>query len=154
MEVLPGDLDDPRVLDLLRDHLAGMHANSPPGSVHALDVSALRARHVTFCTVWDGDALLGCGALAELDASSGELKSMRTAAAHLRRGVGAHMLVHLLGLARSRGYRRVCLETGSGPSFEAALALYRKHGFVSCPAFGTYAPTDFNQFLALDLSPP
>lgn len=97
------------------------------------------------------EELLGCGALKELDPSSGELKSMRTATPHLRRGVASRMLEHLLSVARSRGYARVSLETGSGPAFEPALVLYRSRGFVDGPAFGDYAATEFNQFLHLDL---
>lgn len=151
MQIHDGDLDDPRVVALLREHLAGMHANSPPGSVYALDLSGLRDPAIAFFTVWDGDELLGCGALEHLDAATGELKSMRTAARHLRRGAGAAMLEHLLALARRRGYRRVVLETGSGPAFEPALALYRKYGFVPGPPFGDYVATAFNQFLELPL---
>ena len=151
MEIRPGDFNDLRVRELLREHLAGMHASSPPGSVYALDLSGLQQPSVSFFTVWDGDDLLGCGALKELDATAGELKSMRTTAQHLRRGAGAFMLDHLLDIARSRGYSRVCLETGSGPAFEPALALYRKYGFVAGPAFGDYVASEFNQFLHLAL---
>lgn len=151
MDIRPGDLHDPRVIELLREHLAGMHANSPPGSVYALDVSGLQDPAIAFFTIWSEDQLLGCGALKQLDAYTGELKSMRTAARHLRRGVGARMLHHLLELARARGYTRVCLETGSGPTFEPAIAMYRKHGFEPGPAFGDYVATEFNQFLYLTL---
>lgn len=136
---------------LLREHLAGMQANSPPGSVYALDLSGLRDPAIAFFTVWDGDELLGCGALKHLDAATGELKSMRTAARHLRRGAGAAMLEHLLALARRRGYQRVVLETGTGPAFEPAVALYRKYGFVPGAPFGDYVATAFNQFLELSL---
>jgi putative acetyltransferase len=152
MDVRAGDFDDPRVVDLLREHLAGMHASSPPGSVYALDLSGLRHPAVSFFTVWDGDELLGCGALKRLDAATAELKSMRTTARHLRRGAGARMLEHLLAVARERGHARVCLETGSGPAFEPALALYRRYGFVPCAAFGDYVATPFNQFLQLPIA--
>lgn len=151
MNVRLGDFEDARVVDLLREHLAGMHASSPPGSVYALDLSGLKHPLVSFYTVWDGDELLGCGALKHVDPTTAELKSMRTTARHLRRGAGAFMLEHLLRLARARGYARVCLETGSGPAFEPALALYRKHGFTPCPAFGEYVASEFNQFLQLAL---
>ncbi len=151
MVIRPGDFDDPRVRDLLREHLAGMHASSPPDQVFALDLSGLQQPAISFFTVWDGEELLGCGALKELDARTGELKSMRTTAKHLRRGAGRAMLEHLLDLARARGYRRVSLETGSGEAFEPALALYRKHGFVNGPAFGDYTASEFNQFLHLEL---
>jgi putative acetyltransferase len=152
MEIRAGDLRDARVIDLLAEHLAAMHANSPPGSVHALDVSALQQPAIAFFAVWDGEDLVGCGALKHLDAATGELKSMRTAARHLRRGVAAFMLEHLLGLAKRRGYARVSLETGSGPAFEPAIALYRKHGFVPGAAFGDYEATEFNRFFHLALN--
>ena len=147
MEIRDGDFADARVLELLAEHLAGMHANSPPGSVYALDLGGLQLPSIAFLTVWDGDELLACGALKHLDAGAGEIKSMRTAARHVRRGAAAFLLAHLLELARGRGYARVCLETGSGAAFEPALALYRKHGFVPGPAFGDYIATEFNQFL-------
>ena len=149
MKIILGDFDDERVLALLREHLAGMHANTPAGHVYALDLSGLRVPAVTFVTAWVGEDLLGCGAIKELDATSGELKSMRTASAHLRKGVGAALLEHLLALARARGYRRVSLETGSGAAFEPALALYRKYGFANGGAFGDYVASEFNQFLHL-----
>jgi len=151
MEIRQGDFDDPRVLELLREHLAGMHAASPPGSVYALDLSGLKVPTVTFLTIWDGDSIVGCGALKHLDGETAELKSMRTSAQHLRRGAGARMLEQLLVIARARRYRRVSLETGSGPAFEPAIALYRKYGFVTGPAFGEYVASAFNQFLHLDL---
>jgi len=130
MRIVAGDFDDARVIALLRRHLEGMHANSPPGHVFALDLSGLKAPGISFYTAWEGESLLGMGALKELDAASGEIKSMRTDPAHLRKGVGAAMLEHLIGVARERGYRRISLETGSGPAFEPALALYRKRAFV------------------------
>lgn len=147
----PGDFTDPRVVALLREHLEGMHASSPPGTVHALDLSALQRPEITFVTAWQDRELLGCGALKQIDETHGELKSMRTAAAHLRKGVAARILEHLLTLARTRNYRRVSLETGSGPPFEAALALYRRYGFTSGAPFGDYEATPFNQFLHLEL---
>lgn len=151
MKIVPGNFDDPQVRDLLRIHLQGMHANSPPGSVHALDLSGLTTPGISFWTVWDGDTLLGCGALKHLSADAGEIKSMRTHEAHLRKGVGRAMLVHLLDLAKARGYRTLYLETGSGPAFEPALALYRAFGFRNGAAFGNYVATEFNQFLYLEL---
>lgn len=151
LTIVPGDFEDDRVLALLREHLAGMHANSPPGQVSALDLSGLRTPDIVFFTAWRDGEVLGCAALKHLDASSGEIKSMRTAAAHLRKGVASRLLEHLLTLARSRGYRRLSLETGSGEAFEPALALYRRYGFENGESFGAYASTEFNQFLHLDL---
>jgi putative acetyltransferase len=149
--IVPGQFDDPRVVALLRLHLRGMHENGPPGSVYALDLSGLQASNVSFYTAWEGETLLGMGALKEIDAVSGEIKSMRTDPIHLRKGVAAALLEHLITTAGSRGYRRLSLETGSGPYFEPALALYRKRGFVNGGVFGEYIQSDFNQFLHLDL---
>ena len=151
MKIAPGDFEHPQVLELLRLHLAGMHANSPPGHVFALDLSGLRRPDISFYTAWDGETLLGCGALRALSPTEGEIKSMRTLPQYLRRGVAAALLGHLLALARARGYRRVSLETGSGEAFEPALALYRRHGFANGEAFGEYTASAFNQFLHLDL---
>ena len=155
MRVLkPGDFDDDRVKALLRRHLEGMHANSPPGHVFALDWSELQKPEITFYALWEGDELLGFGALKELDPRRGEIKSMRTADAHLRKGVAATILDRIIAEARRRGYDRLSLETGSGAAFEPALALYRKRGFTNGDAFGGYEKSPFNQFLHLDLINP
>ncbi|MEO7189616.1 MAG: GNAT family N-acetyltransferase [Vicinamibacterales bacterium] len=149
--IKPVDFDDERVKALLRRHLEGMHANSPAGHVFALDWSGLQQPEISFYALWDGEALTGFGALKELDATSGEVKSMRTADAYLRTGVAAVLLEHIVTEARRRAYTRLSLETGSGPAFDAALALYRKRGFTNGQAFGDYEQSPFNQFLHLDL---
>ena len=148
-----GDFADARVKALLTRHLEGMHASSPPGHVFALDWSGLQTPEISFYALWDGEELLGFGALKELGPQAGEIKSMRTADAHLRRGVAAAILEHLIAEARRRGYTRLSLETGSGPAFEPALALYRKHGFLEGDAFDGYEKSAFNQFLHLELKP-
>jgi len=148
MEIRRDDLTAPLVLDLLRLHLAGMEDESPPESVHALGAEALRGRDVTFWCAWDGDALLGFGALKQLDPAHGEIKSMRTAPGALRRGVGAAMLAHIVAEARARGYQRLSLETGSTPAFDAAITLYRRFGFEFCGAFADYRDGDpFSLFM-------
>lgn len=144
------DLTHPAVRALLALHLGGMAANSPPGHVFALDLSGLQRPDVTVWTAWRGEALAGIGALRDLG-DTGEVKSMRTDPAHLRQGVAAALLEHIIGEAQRRGFRRLSLETGSGDAFEPALALYRHRGFVDGPAFGEYVRSDFNQFLHLDL---
>jgi putative acetyltransferase len=152
MEIRDGDFADPQVIALLRRHLAGMHEHSPPESVHALDLSGLQRPDVSFWTAWDGDALLGCGALKQLDGAHGEIKSMRTADTALRMGVGAALLTHILAAARERGLTRLSLETGSGPAFEPATALYRRFGFEACGSFGDYPRDDpFSRFMTIAL---
>ncbi|MGI4875990.1 MAG: GNAT family N-acetyltransferase [Janthinobacterium lividum] len=151
MEIVRDDLTGPEVAALLELHLAALADHSPPGSVHALDLDRLRTPDIDFWTVRDGTALIGCGALKAIDVMHGEIKSMRTDPDHLRRGVAAALVAHIVAVARSRGYARLSLETGSGPAFDPALALYRRFGFVDGAAFGGYQSTAFNQFLHLDL---
>jgi putative acetyltransferase len=151
VSITEGGLDDPDVLALLREHLQGMADHSPPESIHALDVGGLKAPGITFWTMRDGSEVLGCIALKQLDERHGEIKSMRTASAHLRKGVGAALLEHLVAEARRRGYERLSLETGSGPGFEAAHALYRKFGFVECGPFADYREDPFSRFMTIVL---
>jgi putative acetyltransferase len=145
------DLGDERVQDLLRLHLRGMHAHSPPGAVFALDISGLRRPGITAWTAWHGERVAGIGALRDLGARQGEVKSMRTHPDFLRRGVGALVLETIVDAARATGMTRLSLETGSGPAFEPALALYRRRGFRPGGAFGDYEASAFNQFLHLAL---
>lgn len=151
MRIIEDDLAGTAVLALLREHLDGMARHSPPESIHALDVYALRADDITFWTAWEDAELLGCGALKELDARHGEIKSMRTARSHLRRGVAAGILSHLIAAARARGYCRLSLETGSGEAFAPAALLYAKFGFDYCGPFGDYGPDPFSRFMTLSL---
>jgi putative acetyltransferase len=149
LTIRPADLAAEDVRQLLAIHLAGMQANTPAGHVFALDLSGLQTPDVTVWTVRDDGLLAGIGALRALDADSGEVKSMRTHPDHLRKGVAAALLDHILDEAATRGYHRVSLETGIGESFEPALALYRKRGFTNGEAFGDYDASPFNQFLHL-----
>lgn len=151
LNIRTDDLSGQQAQDLLALHLRGMQAYSPPESVHALDLSALKTPDITVWTVWDGDAIAGIGAMRQLSPEQGELKSMRTHPDHLRKGVAAALLEHIIDEARTRGLSRLSLETGSGPAFDPALALYRRRGFTDGPAFGGYQATDFNQFLHLTL---
>lgn len=146
--------DDPRhpaIAALLGEHLADMALHSPPESIHALDLDALRAPDVTFWSVWGGDELLGCGALKALDPRHGEIKSMRTASAHRRRGVAAAMLSHIVDEARRRGYERLSLETGSADAFVPARSLYARHGFRDCAPFADYVEDPYSVFMTREL---
>lgn len=149
IEIREGGLDLPEVQALLRLHLESLRSISPSESVHALDLSGLKRPEISFFTAWEDGQLLGCGALKQLDPAHGEIKSMRTDPNRLRRGTGAALLSHILGVARGRGYKRISLETGSGPAFEASLALYRQFGFTPCEAFADYPKDDpFSRFLS------
>lgn len=153
MDIITDDATHPDVLALLEEHLVDMYASSPPESVHALDYDELRAPDVTFWTAWEGEELLGCGALKKLDSTHGEIKSMRTSRNQLRKGVAAAILEHIVVVARERGYERLSLETGSGGPFEAALRFYEKHGFDYCEPFANYVPDPFSRFMTRLLIP-
>jgi len=138
MQIRLDDLSGPEIQALLREHLEEMARLSPPESVHALDLAALRRPEITFWTVWSGSELLGCGALKELEPGHGEIKSMRTVSAHRGRGVARTLLAHILREAAVRQYARLSLETGSMAAFEPARRLYESFGFGYCPPFSDY----------------
>ena len=150
-EIRREDLTRDVARDLVRLHLEGMHAHSPPGGVFALDLSGLKAPEVTMWAAWQADKIAGIGALKDLDGQVGEVKSMRTHPEFLRRGVAAALLEHIIDAARLKGMKRLSLETGSGWYFEPALSLYRRRGFVDGDEFADYKRTAFNQFLHLNL---
>jgi len=146
------DLSGPEIRALLDEHLRNMHSISPRESVHALDVDGLRQPDITVWTVWSGEHLLGCGALRELTARHGEVKSMRTAMAHRRTGVARAMLIHIIDEATRRGYDRLSLETGSQPAFEPARRLYASFGFDLCGPFEGYVNDPNSVFMTRRLT--
>lgn len=153
MEIQVGDLQANNVVDLLQEHLSDMYATSPAESVHALDLSALKNKDITFWTAGNDNNVLGCIALKELDKHHGEIKSMRTARKARNQGVGKALLLHVLHVARSRSYQKISLETGTMAFFEPARALYKSYGFEDCGPFANY-PLDPNScFMSLILKP-
>lgn len=147
MEIRVDGLSSQAIRELLEEHLRNMRQISPPESVHALDIGALREPDITFWSVWNLGALVGCGALRELNKSHGEVKSMRTKVSQRRSGVGSAVLTHILEVATSRGYERVSLETGSQPEFNPARKLYEKFGFSYCRPFGEYVDDPNSVFM-------
>ena len=151
MEIREGGLDDPQVQALLAMHRAESLGSTPRENAHALDLSGLRQPSITFWTAWAGETLLGMAALRELSPDHGDLKSMRTAPAALRRGVACALLDHVIATAQSRGYARLSLETGTAPMFGPANALYERAGFTDCAAFGGYPTSPHNRFMTMAL---
>lgn len=145
------DLTGPAIQHLLHEHLRDMRAASPPESVHALDLTGLRRPEVTLWSAWSADALMGCGALKQLDGSHGEIKSMRTAQAWRRSGVAQALLTHIVQEARRRGYRQLSLETGAQPVFAPARRLYESFGFVVCAPFEGYTEDPNSVFMTCRL---
>lgn len=151
MKIELDDLSRPAIHALLNEHLQSMFAQSPPESVHALDLEQLRQPDITFWSAWDGPLLLGCGALKELDRRHGEIKSMRTPSGLRRRGAGRALLAHIVDVARARSYERLSLETGSMASFAPAQQLYASFGFTRCAPFGAYVDDPNSVFMTLAL---
>ena len=149
--IVKDDLSGPEVADLLRLHLDEMHQWSPACKVHALPLERLREPDVAFWSAWDGERLAAVGALKELGAGRGELKSMRAAPEYRGRGAGEAILLHLMSEARERGYTWLGLETGVPEPFLPARRLYEKHGFAECAAFGDYVSDDFSLCMSRDL---
>lgn len=151
LDITIDDLSGPEVQALILEHLKGMSEISPPESMHALNIDGLKSPKVTFWSAWDQGQLAGCGAMKELDSGHGEIKSMRTASAHLRKGVAKQLLEHIIGEAKQRGYQRLSLETGSMEAFEPARRLYEKSGFEYCLPFADYAEDPLSSFMTLKL---
>ena len=151
MHIRRGDLTDPRIIALLSHHYDKCHEVTPKCSAHVFTVEKLAAPDIDFWAAWDGDTLLGVGAMKPLDPTHGEVKSMHTSGDARRRGVGSAMLMHIIETSRARGLTRLSLETGSFGYFEPAVALYKAHGFEECEPFGDYKPDPNSVFLTLNL---
>ena len=151
MNIKVDDLSGSEIRELLQEHIQGALLHSPPESVHALDVEGLRKPEITFWAAWENGELLGCGALKELDSQHGEIKSMRTAAQHLRKGVATSLLIHIIEEARRHGYSRLSLETGSMEAFAPARKLYTGFGFTYCGPFADYVADPYSVFMTREL---
>ena len=151
MEIRLDDLSSPAVVGLLHEHLQSMSLHSPPESIHALDIEALRKPEITFWSVWQNAELMGCGAIKQLDSLHGEIKSMRTASMHLRKGVGAFLMRHILEEAKRRSYHRLSLETGSAKAFAPAHQLYARFGFHACGPFADYVEDPYSVFMTREV---
>lgn len=151
MKIIIDDLSGGEVIELLEEHLADMYATSPPESVHALDVAALKSPEITFFSAWKDSQLLGCVAIKELDTKHAELKSMRTSQCARNTGVASQLLQYVLDTASNRQYQRISLETGSEEYFKPARNLYEKFGFGYCEPFADYELDPYSQFMSIEL---
>ena len=151
LQIKLDDLSGPEIAELVGEHLRTAADIVPQQSRHALNLEGLRQPNITFWSAWDGVQLLGCGALKELDCSHAEVKSMRTASSHLRKGVASMVLGHLIAEGRQRGYRRLSLETGAIDYFAPARALYQKFGFKVCGPFATYREDPNSVYMSREL---
>jgi putative acetyltransferase len=151
IEIREGGLGDDQVEALLHYHRTEARSTTPADNAHSLDSSGLKAPGIRFFSAWDGDALMGIGALKRIDDNHAELKSMRTHPDHLRKGVARVLLGHLAAEAQAAGVTRLSLETGTAPMFDPANAMYELYGFMDCGAFGGYPASPHNRFMTLEL---
>ena len=151
MKIQLDDLTDKKTIELIRTHLVGMAENSPPESIHALNVAGLKQDNITFYSAWEDEDIMGCGALKELTTKHGEVKSMRTVEKHLKKGVARAILLHIINEAKMRGYTKLSLETGSMEAFQPACRLYESFRFTYCEPFDKYTADPNSLFMTLDL---
>lgn len=151
IQIKVDDLTSPEIGRLIGEHLNSMTLHSPPESIHALNVEKLKKPEITCWSAWIGDELAGMGAVKELNPEHGEIKSMRTDARHLRKGIALAILEHIIEEARKRGYRRLSLETGSMEAFAPARRLYERCGFEYCRPFGDYIEDPYSMFMTKSL---
>ena len=141
MKIVVDDLSGPEIAAFLDEHVQQMRATTPLESKHALDLDSLRVPEVMFWSVWDGNTIVGCGAIKTLDADHAELKSMRTAPVRTRSGIASMLLEHILTEARRMGFRRLSLETGSAEFFHPAASCTRVSGSATANRSRTIGPT-------------
>ncbi|MEO3889393.1 GNAT family N-acetyltransferase [Nonomuraea sp. B5E05] len=151
MKIVVDDLSSPEIARFLDEHVQQMRFITPLESKHALDLDGLREPGVTFWSVMDGDAVVGCGAIKRLDAGHAEVKSMRTSQARRQSGIASLLLDHIIAEARRMGFTRLSLETGSAEFFLPARRLYEKFGFAYCEPFADYKPDPHSAFMTRTL---
>ena len=151
IQIRPGNLSDPRVIELLNIHVTSARAETGKGSAHALDHDGLRSSDITFWTAWIEENVVGVAALRRLSPDHGEIKSMHTAEAARRKGIASALLRHLIETARTNGMTRLSLETGAWLYFAPARSFYARHGFVECGPFGKYTQDPNSVFMSLDI---
>ena len=152
LSIRQDDLTGPDIQSLLAFHQADAVSKSPPGTSYALDLTGLQGPDISLWSAWVGNTLAGCAALKHMSVTQGEIKSMRTAPAFVRHGVASQILLHIIQIARDRGYQTLCLETGTNTAYAPAVALYQRHGFIPGPVYGNYVAGPHNQFFYLDLA--
>ena len=145
------DLFSEEFIALIKAHKALMLSQSPPESSHALLIEGLRVAEIQVWSLFEGDTLVGCGALKTWDSETGEIKSMHTVSTLRGKGLGRQMLNHLIEEARKKNLHFLKLETGSQEGFLAARKLYESAGFSYCGPFGDYRLDPNSVFMSLEL---
>ena len=151
MKSIENNFDESQVNELLTKHFIELRSVSPPGSTHVLDIPGLKDPTIRFWSLWDGDNLVGCGALKLLEKEHGEFKSIRVADKFRKNGMGEKIIAHLIDQAKQIGIKRLSIETGSGDFFAPARKLFTKFGFKKCKPFAHYKDDPNSCYFSLEI---
>ena len=135
---IEGNFEHPEVNELLKKHFIELRAASPEGSTHVLDIPGLKVSSIKFWSLWEGDNLLGCGALKFLEKGHGEFKSIRIHDNFRNKGNGIKIVKHLIEEAKKLNIVKLSIETGAGKFFEPARKLFKRCNFEPCEPFAHY----------------
>ena len=138
LKSIEGNFDNSEVHKFLLKHFIELRSVSPKGSVHVLDIAGLKDPSIKFWSLWEGNDLIGSGALKFLDKEHGEFKSIRVNDKFRGQGNGSKVINHLINQAKKLNVKRLSLETGAGEFFLTARKLFNKCGFEACEPFSHY----------------
>ena len=151
MKSIEGNFDNPKVNELLVKHFNELKSVSPAGSTHVLDIAGLKDQTIKFWSLWEGNELIGCGALKFLENDNGEFKSIRVVDKFRKKGNGVKIINHLIDQAIKLGIKKLSIETGSGEFFKPARKLFKICGFKKCKPFAHYKSDPNSCYMSLFL---
>ena len=149
---LEGNFDNPKVHNLLIRHFVELRSVSPEGSTHVLNISGLKDQSIKFWSLWDGEELIGIGALKFLNKTHGEFKSIRVNDKFRNKKNGLKVVNHLIYHAKKLGIEKLSLETGAGVFFSPARKLFIKCGFKLCDPFSHYVKDINSVYMSMLIS--
>ena len=152
MKSIEGNFDNSEVLELLNKHFIELRSVSPEGSAHVLDIEGLKDQNIKFWSLWEGNLLMGCGALKFLNKEHGEFKSIRVEDRFRKKDNGIKILKHLIFEAKKLNIKRISVETGTGDFFTPARKLFNKCGFKLCKPFDHYKEDPNSCYMSMLIS--
>ncbi len=137
--------DDVRVM--VRDLNETMIPLTPRQFQFQLTVEQMAEPSVTVFVARDASGrAVGMGSLKDHGDGVGEVKRMWTLPEVRGLRVGSALVGRIEALAREKGIRRLVLETGEAPGFDAAYRVYERAGFSRCGAVLDYPDSGFSRF--------
>ena len=152
LKSIEGNFDNSEVHELLTKHFIELRSVSPEDSCHVLDIAGLKDPSIKFWSLWDGNNLMGSGALKFLDKGHGEFKSIRVSDKFRGKGNGSKVINHLINEAKKLNIKRLSLETGAGDFFLAARKLFLKCGFETCEPFSNYKDNINSVYMTMQIN--